>query len=322
MGRDLFRTSLIAGVALVSSLALSAQAQAQAFADAYWDYAISGNRGDFNLAGGAVHFTCQKGRGQLTVTVAAGGTPRQTTIEFRNGGNFYRSTANKNAGGTYTFTIPGNRTRSMYRILTQFDDVNIDVAAAGPIYIQTGSRSGSDVASVMQSFCQAGNFGGSSSGGSSGGSSSGGSSGGSSGSGSGSGSVTIDLNDLLGGIFGGAGITITPGGGTGSGSGSGSGGSSGGGAGIVELPCSAEFDARSSNAGGNISMVVQNNSGRTRTIYWIDFSGDRQRYARIGPGESYLQATAPGHPWLAADSNGRCRAMVVPLSDSTFVIND
>ena len=127
-------------------------AQGQAYADLYWDTIINGNSGDFNMGRG-VNFKCRRGQGDLTVTVAASGTPNQTTIEFRNGGTFLRSTARKNAEGTYTFTIPSNRTSTLYRLITAFPNVNIDVAAAGPIFVETGAAEGSEGPGIMQEFC-------------------------------------------------------------------------------------------------------------------------------------------------------------------------
>lgn len=156
---NFLRKAVIGAMSLFSlSLSSAHLAQAQAYADLYWDTIINGNSGDFNMGGG-VNFKCRRGQGDLTVTVAAGGSPNQTTIEFRNGGTYYRSTARKNAAGTYTFTVSGNRTSTMYRLLTAFPNVNIDVAAAGPIFVETGADEGSEGPIIMREFCSPGGSG-------------------------------------------------------------------------------------------------------------------------------------------------------------------
>lgn len=140
----------------------------QAFADSFWEYQINGNFGEFRLNSGMVEFSCLAGSKQVTVVVNAGGLPRQTTIEIRNGGNFYRSTARLNTRGTYQFTVAPAKISNFFRLFTRFADLSISVEAAGPLSVRTGAGGGSDVADVMTSFCMNGGIGGGGLGGGSG----------------------------------------------------------------------------------------------------------------------------------------------------------
>lgn len=248
--------SLMLSAGLISA---ASTVQAQAYADEWWDYTILNNQGDFNLSRGGVNFKCQRGGGDLIVTVAAGGVPNQTTIEFRNGGNYYRSTARKNAQGTYSFTVPGNRNTAMYRILTQFPAVNISVEAAGPIYVETGSLAGSDVAVTMQEFC----------------------------SGGGSGNSGKMASASKGGD---------------------------------DMSCKLERKAKSKKGFGSLSLKIVNETSSLRAIYWFDTNGKRRAVAQLLPGQSVTRSTRTGQIWMATNSKGRCRQMLVARSDGSFVV--
>jgi hypothetical protein len=53
-----------------------------------------------------------------------------------------------------------------------------------------------------------------------------------------------------------------------------------------------------------------NSTKSTATIYWLTYSGGRDRYDTLAPGQSYSQQTYVGHRWLVVEP-GACSAMTV-----------
>ena len=53
-----------------------------------------------------------------------------------------------------------------------------------------------------------------------------------------------------------------------------------------------------------------NSTKSTATIYWLTYSGARDRYDTLAPGQSYSQPTYVGHRWLVVEP-GACSAMTV-----------
>jgi hypothetical protein len=53
-----------------------------------------------------------------------------------------------------------------------------------------------------------------------------------------------------------------------------------------------------------------NSTKSPATIYWLTYSGARDRYDTLAPGQSYSQPTYVGHRWIVVES-GACSAMTV-----------
>ena len=302
----------------------------QAFADSFWEYQISGNFGEFRLNSGMVEFSCLAGSKQVTVVVNAGGLPRQTTIEIRNGGNFYRSTARLNTRGTYQFTVAPAKISNLFRLFTRFADLSISVEAAGPLSVRTGAGGGSDVADVMTSFCMNG---GTSGGGGLGGGSGpaviipgpgGGQAGATPGAGGGqSGSVSLlDVLNIIGQLndaktdaeperkpepepapeaVGPPVLNPDP-----------------ANPGVVALPCSAEPYARANTNTGRVNFALVNESGSVREVYWIDFEGQRQFDRELRAGQVVNLLTNPNAPWLVTNTAGVCTDLLLVFSDGIY----
>jgi len=261
-------------------LGIAPLAQAQAYADQWWETIIQSDRGTFAMGDG-VNFTCRRGQGDLTVTVSASGTPDRTTVEFRNGGNYHRSLASKNDDGHYSFTIPGNRTSTIYHLLTGFSGVNINVEAAGPIYVETGAPSGSPGPTIMRNFCASGS--------SNSDSSSSSSSNSGSKSSDNSSSKTVSSLELP---------------------------ASGG----KPMSCGLERKAKSKNGLGTVTLQIVNQTQSQRAIFRIDTNGNRRLVSRLLPGEATSQSTRRGHVWMATNLQGRCRQMLVVQSGGGFAV--
>jgi hypothetical protein len=69
--------------------------------------------------------------------------------------------------------------------------------------------------------------------------------------------------------------------------------------------CTITHD-RSMNADTAASITFVNNTTAPVTTYWLDYHGNRVKYTKLGPGQSYKQPTYVTHPWVATDAAGNC----------------
>ncbi len=76
--------------------------------------------------------------------------------------------------------------------------------------------------------------------------------------------------------------------------------------------CRQERQLRSIDSGLAVAIRFVNVSGTYRSLYWIDFNGKAVQYQGLNPGQSYVQQTFVGHPWMATDGPGDCKQIFVP----------
>jgi hypothetical protein len=78
-------------------------------------------------------------------------------------------------------------------------------------------------------------------------------------------------------------------------------------------PCSNGGAMKS--AAGNDKTIIQfaDHSPKTILLYWIDYDGIRQDRGKLLPGGTLAFYTHLTHPWLVADSSGRCLAIFLPV---------
>ncbi len=69
---------------------------------------------------------------------------------------------------------------------------------------------------------------------------------------------------------------------------------------------------RSRNSGVSIQVRFVNGTRSQRTVMWLDYRGQPKQYRRLSPGESYVQQTFAGHPWMFTDGPGNCKELFVP----------
>lgn len=50
----------------------------------------------------------------------------------------------------------------------------------------------------------------------------------------------------------------------------------------------------------NVTFV--NNSDKTIDVYWVDYKCNKQLYATLPPGDSYVQGTFATHTWVFIDA--------------------
>jgi VHL beta domain len=84
--------------------------------------------------------------------------------------------------------------------------------------------------------------------------------------------------------------------------------------------CDTEGAARSAGGGQPVQITFRNSTAGNVKLYWLDYNGKRQLYKTLTPGESYIQSTYIGHPWLAANATDQCIELFQPASSTTLNI--
>jgi hypothetical protein len=75
---------------------------------------------------------------------------------------------------------------------------------------------------------------------------------------------------------------------------------------VVGSNCPAPGSLRSQNSSRAVKITVANSSFRPLKIYWLDYNGGMKFYRELAHGQSYVQSTYAGHPWVAVDRSGKC----------------
>jgi len=66
-------------------------------------------------------------------------------------------------------------------------------------------------------------------------------------------------------------------------------------------------------------MTMRNASTAVRRVYWMDFTGARQRYTDLMPGQTWEIDTYVGHHWQITDATDRCLYGLVVDPTMAFV---
>ena len=74
----------------------------------------------------------------------------------------------------------------------------------------------------------------------------------------------------------------------------------------TRVPCDQETQLRSLVSAQPADITVRNDSSEPLKLYWLDHQGRRKLYANVAPGQSSLQRTSLGHPWVLADRSDAC----------------
>ncbi|MEH0822575.1 MULTISPECIES: VHL beta domain-containing protein [unclassified Micromonospora] len=85
---------------------------------------------------------------------------------------------------------------------------------------------------------------------------------------------------------------------------------------LPPLPASQERSLRSSGGGAETFVDFVNDRDGQVVVYWLDYHGQRRRYAVLEPGRSYRQQTYVGHPWVVTDAGGRALACFLPAPET------
>jgi hypothetical protein len=80
---------------------------------------------------------------------------------------------------------------------------------------------------------------------------------------------------------------------------------------LAPRPAGDESSLRSPGSDVATSVRFENRTTRALDVHWLDFAGQRKRYATVEPGSTYSNATYVGHVWLVAESSGEGLAIYV-----------
>jgi hypothetical protein len=82
------------------------------------------------------------------------------------------------------------------------------------------------------------------------------------------------------------------------------------------LDCGDEPAMRSIDGARPVSIRFANQARVGVSVYWLDYTGQRQFYRRLEPTQWYTQPTYASHPWIVVDDSGTCHGLyVVPNTD-------
>ncbi len=59
-------------------------------------------------------------------------------------------------------------------------------------------------------------------------------------------------------------------------------------------------------------IIVENRTSRPIQLFWINYDGERVKYADIGEGHEYSQQTYMSHPWVVAGPKNNCLGVYFP----------
>jgi len=80
--------------------------------------------------------------------------------------------------------------------------------------------------------------------------------------------------------------------------------------------CRRFGNVRSRNSQRPISVRFTNRTRGERSVMWLDYNGRPKEYKRLAPGQSYVQQTFAGHPWMFTDGPGNCKELFIPNGKS------
>ena len=69
-----------------------------------------------------------------------------------------------------------------------------------------------------------------------------------------------------------------------------------------------------------VQVEFVNVSGQPRRVYWLDFSGTRQLYGVMQPGQRAPMQTYVSHPWMVSDASDTCLGTIVTSPDLKQVV--
>ncbi|MFF5172752.1 hypothetical protein ACFY3U_08975 [Micromonospora sp. NPDC000089] len=82
---------------------------------------------------------------------------------------------------------------------------------------------------------------------------------------------------------------------------------------LPALPPAMEPGLRSAPGGPETFVDFVNGHGSEVVVYWLDYGGQRQRYAILPPGGTHRQQTYFGHAWVVTDTAGTALACFQPV---------
>ena len=75
---------------------------------------------------------------------------------------------------------------------------------------------------------------------------------------------------------------------------------------LESLACSLEDSLVSASSEQATTIFFENRTREVRSIYWLNFAGERVWFATLNPDASYTQQTYTEHVWIITDTDTRC----------------
>lgn len=71
-------------------------------------------------------------------------------------------------------------------------------------------------------------------------------------------------------------------------------------------PSEAGLRSKQGNEDEKTQIIFRNERAEAIRVYWINYSGHRELYGSIDPGETHTQPTFATHPWVVTDDQDNC----------------
>jgi hypothetical protein len=74
----------------------------------------------------------------------------------------------------------------------------------------------------------------------------------------------------------------------------------------ADASCQNEATTKSTEAAGPTTYTISNHTAVTLTVYWLNYTGQREKWFDLSAGQTQAQETFETHPWLVAGPDGAC----------------
>ena len=76
--------------------------------------------------------------------------------------------------------------------------------------------------------------------------------------------------------------------------------------------CQGEAGLRAERSRLPVPLVFRNAGPAAVSVFWVNFDGQRQFYAKVAPGGEYRVNSFADHPWVVTDGQENCLALLTP----------
>ncbi len=90
------------------------------------------------------------------------------------------------------------------------------------------------------------------------------------------------------------------------------------------VECDQEGTIKSKTGGGQVTLLLENQTAEDRHVYWLDYAANRHDSVAfpLPAGGARTAHTAQFHPWVVTDSDGLCLSILAPGNVSQTVVVD
>lgn len=88
---------------------------------------------------------------------------------------------------------------------------------------------------------------------------------------------------------------------------------------IGDVGCILEPKLKSIDGRIKTFIDFRNNSSQPVQIFWLNYSGEREKYSDLQSNKSYTQQTYLSHPWMVTNQLDECLKIYFPTKDKGFI---